>query len=353
MTLEHLLTGLLEFATNEQESKSVGKALKEGGKETLDRVAQRMCAPVKGRPLLLAGIRPVQFLSCCYDDAAPRISYDTAEALKAHIGTARRAVMETYRDAHARVHDVVSPCIGVEIGSRVCCVLSSLPPLLFTLPLFSLPSPSHVLTRTPPPPRLKSLLPPDEPLLPGALYAAIAFLATSILTRHRSLPLRAAFPPLAGAAAFAHFLPHLSANMRAYAGVLEDAHLLGRRTCTRRGRRMARRRGHAWRSRGRRRGRRRGLGGKGREGAAVGDGAARWGGSGGVKGGGGRAGGEGRHLPPPPLYGHRVPPHIPATTDVLRAHFGSPHNRSGVQIRTKSCITGRAFELSRAPSCTT
>ncbi|KAJ7820909.1 hypothetical protein B0H14DRAFT_3471889 [Mycena olivaceomarginata] len=64
-----------------------------------------------------------------------------------------------------------------------------------------------------------------KPLLPGALYATIAFLATSILTRHRALPLRAAFPPLAGAAAFAHFLPHLSANIRVHAGALEDAHL--------------------------------------------------------------------------------------------------------------------------------
>jgi organizing structure protein 2 len=82
-----------------------------------------------------------------------------------------------------------------------------------------------VLTPPPHPARLKSLLPPDEPLLPGALYAAIALLATSILTRHRALPLRAALPPLAGAAAFAHFLPHLSANIRAYAGALEDEHL--------------------------------------------------------------------------------------------------------------------------------
>ena len=31
MTLDHLLDGLLEFATNEQGSKSLTKALKEGG----------------------------------------------------------------------------------------------------------------------------------------------------------------------------------------------------------------------------------------------------------------------------------------------------------------------------------
>ncbi|KAJ7208980.1 armadillo-type protein [Mycena pura] len=48
MALDHLLDGLLEFATNEQGSKSVVKALKEGGKETLDRVVQRMCEPAKG-----------------------------------------------------------------------------------------------------------------------------------------------------------------------------------------------------------------------------------------------------------------------------------------------------------------
>ncbi|KAJ7739715.1 armadillo-type protein [Mycena olivaceomarginata] len=39
---------LLEFPTNEQGSKSVVKAPKEGGKETFDRVAQRMCEPAKG-----------------------------------------------------------------------------------------------------------------------------------------------------------------------------------------------------------------------------------------------------------------------------------------------------------------
>jgi ABC-type proline/glycine betaine transport system ATPase subunit len=52
MALEHLLTGLLEFATNEQGSKSVITALKEGGKETLDRVVQRMCEPAKGYVVL-------------------------------------------------------------------------------------------------------------------------------------------------------------------------------------------------------------------------------------------------------------------------------------------------------------
>ncbi|KAJ7705850.1 hypothetical protein B0H14DRAFT_3645148 [Mycena olivaceomarginata] len=101
-------------------------------------------------------IHSTQSFPCCwYDDTARRSPYDTAEALKAHIGTARRAVTETYRDAHAHIQCVVSRWISAE--NRVEA-------------------------------RLNSLLPPHEPLLPGALYAAIALLATSTLMRHRALP---------------------------------------------------------------------------------------------------------------------------------------------------------------------
>lgn len=42
MALSHILAGLLEFSTNEQGFKSVTKAIKEGGKEVLDRFVQRM-----------------------------------------------------------------------------------------------------------------------------------------------------------------------------------------------------------------------------------------------------------------------------------------------------------------------
>ena len=48
MALEHLVAGLLDFATHEQGTKSITKALKEGGKETLDRVIARMCEQSKG-----------------------------------------------------------------------------------------------------------------------------------------------------------------------------------------------------------------------------------------------------------------------------------------------------------------
>ncbi|KAJ7815194.1 hypothetical protein B0H14DRAFT_2375543 [Mycena olivaceomarginata] len=53
MALEHPLTALLEFATNEQVSKSVLKALKKGGKEMLDRVVQ----PARGYACLLCDDR--------------------------------------------------------------------------------------------------------------------------------------------------------------------------------------------------------------------------------------------------------------------------------------------------------
>lgn len=47
MAFTHLLSGLLEYAMNEQGSKSVSKALKEGGKDALDRIVNRMCEPAK------------------------------------------------------------------------------------------------------------------------------------------------------------------------------------------------------------------------------------------------------------------------------------------------------------------
>ncbi|KAI0756443.1 ARM repeat-containing protein [Daedaleopsis nitida] len=47
LALNHLLGGLLEYANNEQGIKSITKALKEGGKDTLDRIIKRMCEPAK------------------------------------------------------------------------------------------------------------------------------------------------------------------------------------------------------------------------------------------------------------------------------------------------------------------
>jgi pumilio RNA-binding family len=46
MSLDDLLDGLLEFATNEQGSKSI--TLKEGGLDTHDEVVRPMCESAKG-----------------------------------------------------------------------------------------------------------------------------------------------------------------------------------------------------------------------------------------------------------------------------------------------------------------
>ncbi|KAG7094536.1 hypothetical protein E1B28_005364 [Marasmius oreades] len=47
VTLELLINDLLDYATNEQGYKSITKALKEGGKDTLNMVVKRMCEPAK------------------------------------------------------------------------------------------------------------------------------------------------------------------------------------------------------------------------------------------------------------------------------------------------------------------
>ena len=48
MCLDHLIADLLDYATNEQGFKSVTKAFKETGPETLARIVKRMCEPAKG-----------------------------------------------------------------------------------------------------------------------------------------------------------------------------------------------------------------------------------------------------------------------------------------------------------------
>ncbi|KAF8555086.1 ARM repeat-containing protein [Imleria badia] len=48
MCLDHLIADLLDYATNEQGFKSVTKAFKETGPETLARIVKRMCEPARG-----------------------------------------------------------------------------------------------------------------------------------------------------------------------------------------------------------------------------------------------------------------------------------------------------------------
>ncbi|KAF7312886.1 MICOS complex subunit [Mycena kentingensis (nom. inval.)] len=134
---------------------------------------------------------PSQKLSIYPSPPADVLLLDSPSALEQHIGVARRTATSHLNAAHAQVQGVVSRWIGVE--NRV----------------------EH---------RIKSLIPPptEERILPGALYAAVAFLSGAILARHRALPIRALLPPALGLGAATHFLPRLSANVRAYAGDLED-----------------------------------------------------------------------------------------------------------------------------------
>ncbi|KAJ7751553.1 apolipo protein O-domain-containing protein [Mycena maculata] len=136
--------------------------------------------------------QPRQKLSIYDSPSRDIILLDTPSALETQIGTVRRAVTGQYREAHAQVQGLVSRWIGVE----------------------------NKVER-----RIKSLLLPDERLVPGVLYAAIAFLSGAILARPRALPVRALLPPILGAATFTHFLPKTSSNIRAYVGALEDEYL--------------------------------------------------------------------------------------------------------------------------------
>ncbi|KAH7886388.1 armadillo-type protein [Phlebopus sp. FC_14] len=48
MCLDHLINDLLDYATNEQGFKSITKAFKDAGPETLGKIVKRMCEPAKG-----------------------------------------------------------------------------------------------------------------------------------------------------------------------------------------------------------------------------------------------------------------------------------------------------------------
>lgn len=57
MCFDHLMNDLLDFATNEQGFKSVMRAFKEAGPDTLDRIVKRMCEPAKsGRRAMIVDL---------------------------------------------------------------------------------------------------------------------------------------------------------------------------------------------------------------------------------------------------------------------------------------------------------
>lgn len=109
--------------------------------------------------------------------------------LEKQIGTLRRQVTATYRDAHAQVQGLISKWIGVE----------------------------HAVEN-----RVKAIISPEESLTPGILYVGVATLSGSIITRSRALPLRIIFPPVLLAISANHFLPKTTANLSEYLGSLEE-----------------------------------------------------------------------------------------------------------------------------------
>ncbi|RPD54981.1 hypothetical protein L226DRAFT_509315 [Lentinus tigrinus ALCF2SS1-7] len=115
---------------------------------------------------------------------------ETPSELEKQIGVARRALTDTYLDAHARVQTVVSRWIGVEQAVEN---------------------------------RVKSLVAPDEPLTPGILYVGVATLTGSVLARNRIF-WRLTLPPALLILSLNHFLPKTSHNVSSYLGSLEETH---------------------------------------------------------------------------------------------------------------------------------
>ncbi|RDX51735.1 hypothetical protein OH76DRAFT_1463125 [Lentinus brumalis] len=118
------------------------------------------------------------------------ILVETPSELEKQIGVARRALTDTYLDAHARVQGVVSRWIGVEQAVEN---------------------------------RVKSLIAPDEPLTPGILYVGVATLTGSVLARNRIF-WRLTLPPALFILSLNHFLPKTSHNVSSYLGSLEETH---------------------------------------------------------------------------------------------------------------------------------
>ncbi|KAF8576990.1 hypothetical protein K439DRAFT_1622441 [Ramaria rubella] len=115
---------------------------------------------------------------------------ETHSALEQQIAVTRRATNSVYQAARSRVQSIVDRWIGVE----------------------------HAVER-----RVKSIIPTDEPLTPGALYVGVATLTASVLARNR-LFLRFSLPPALFILSLNHFLPKTSQNISSYLTSLERAH---------------------------------------------------------------------------------------------------------------------------------
>ncbi|TDL28065.1 ARM repeat-containing protein [Rickenella mellea] len=94
LAISHILFGLLEYSTNEQGYKSVSKALKEGGKDVLDRFVKRMCEPPEGgRRAIIVDLALSATGSQLIASVLPNIDKDQRttlyDALRGHIVTLR------------------------------------------------------------------------------------------------------------------------------------------------------------------------------------------------------------------------------------------------------------------------
>ncbi|KAH8120074.1 ARM repeat-containing protein [Phellopilus nigrolimitatus] len=90
LALSHLLSGLLEFSTNEQGFKSVTKALKEGGKDALDKFVSRMReSPAGGRRAIIVDLALSTTGSQLIASVLPNIDKDQRamlyDAIRGHI----------------------------------------------------------------------------------------------------------------------------------------------------------------------------------------------------------------------------------------------------------------------------
>jgi len=119
---------------------------------------------------------------------AKLVLIDTPSDLERQIGAVRRHVTSTYLDGHSYVQSWVSKWVDVE----------------------------HRVEN-----RVKSLIPPDENLTPGALYVGVAALTGSVLARQRGLFLRFLLPPTLFVLSMNHFLPKTTENISDYIISLE------------------------------------------------------------------------------------------------------------------------------------
>ncbi|KDE02721.1 hypothetical protein MVLG_06736 [Microbotryum lychnidis-dioicae p1A1 Lamole] len=72
--------------------------------------------------------------------------------------------------------------------------------------------------------QMKSMIAPDETLVPGGLYVAIATLTGSILARNRNFMLRLALPGMFFGGALAYFLPGAAAVVQSNFERLEESY---------------------------------------------------------------------------------------------------------------------------------